>query len=104
MVMSIVIQLLYLVPMLLITVGCIIYLLNGNKSAGILMLLGNLMGLAHRFFSIVLQGLMMNDVIGHKTFGRLLTFTTPVYMIMSLLFGIGFIMMALSAKRAEKAV
>ena len=102
MLMTIIIRLLYMLPQLLVTVGCVIYLGRGNKLAGVLMLFGNLMGLASGVLSIVLQCLVMSDVISHKIYGWITTFSTPVWIIALVLFGIGFIMMALKAQQPGK--
>ena len=96
---TIIIRLLYMLPQLVITIGCVIYLKSGNKLAGVLMLCGTLLGLVFSLLSLIIQCLAISQAIDNQIFGQILTIINPVWIITSLLFAAGFIIMALNAGR-----
>jgi len=91
--LSIAMVLLILLPMLLISVGCIIYWGKAKNAAGVVLLIGNMLILSWHFFNLgsIISGPYASGGDTEKySFG---------FLISGLIFSVGFLLMAIAAPR-----
>jgi hypothetical protein len=97
-------QSLHIIPLLLVTVGCILLLGRTRSGVAITLLIGNLLTLAVSTAFAVFNFLMMNDAVTHEVFARFAIGLQVLSFIGGILFGAGFLMMALHAQRPTNSV
>ncbi|MCF7669656.1 MAG: hypothetical protein K9N48_07765 [Verrucomicrobia bacterium] len=94
-------QLFQILPILLITVGCVLYLIKTKSVDAILMLCGNVFWLLASFISVACVAAMSAGVLGTHVFGKISIGLTIFYFISVMIFGIGFLMMAIGVNKAK---
>lgn len=86
------------IPLFLVTVGCVLLLTRAYRGAAIAMLIGNLIMIAVTLLHAVVTAMIMTNAVSNDVYRWL----GPASQILSLsggvLFGVGFLMMALKAQ------
>jgi hypothetical protein len=91
-------SLLHLIPALLLTGGCVVYLIRARNLAGVILLISNLLSIAISFAWTLFSVLLMSGR-GH---GQPWVFPLQILSFLAGLgFGVGFLLMAFGAPRKD---
>ncbi len=97
-------QLQVLIPMILITFGCLFYIKRSLSMAGVMMLMGNLVLLLIQIAFIVITVIQTKDTRLYRSlcFENYHTIISGINFLAGLIFGFGFILMAVNHGRPEE--
>ena len=95
-------QLLHLIPQALIAIACFIYISRTQSLAGVIALIGSLGRIAVSIGSAALIVMISQGHMAHETYGYFSWAVQGGYLITSLMFALGFIGIASTAKRRQK--
>jgi len=92
-------SLMRLPPLLLVTAGCVLYLLKTRGFVGALLLAGNLLIIVAMGISTFMTIAIASGTFDHGSISRYSAVTSSVSFLAGVVFGIGFLLMAINAKR-----
>ena len=94
-------HLLHLIPQAIIVIGCFIYISKTQSLAGVIALIGSLGRIAVSIVSAALIVMISQGHMAHETYRYFSWAVQGGYLITGLLFAVGFIGIALTAKRKQ---
>jgi hypothetical protein len=90
----------HLAPMVLVTIGCVIYLLKTRKFIGIALLIGNLLTIFVNIASAILI-FMANSKMSSEIYSRHAVELQTGSILGTLMFGVGFLIMVFDMERKK---
>ncbi len=90
----------HLVPSLLITIGCVLYLLKSRKFVGVVLLIGNLLTIIVSIISAILIA-MANSNMSTEIYSRHAMELRAGSVLAALIFGVGFLIMMIDMDRKK---
>ena len=91
-------QSIHVMPLFLLTAGCVVLLMRTRSRAALVMLIGNLILIAGAVLSAVLTMLIVGRAMDPERYGRLAMVMQFLSLIGGVTFGVGFLLMAFSTK------